>query len=61
MAYKVKKTPLFNKQMLKLDKPIRSRIADYIEDVIEKLDNPKAVAKPLLGRFKGYHRFRIND
>jgi mRNA interferase RelE/StbE len=46
--------------MRKLDPQARQQIAMYIRDIIGKLENPKAIAKPLVGRFKGYHRFRVN-
>jgi mRNA interferase RelE/StbE len=60
-TYKITKTPLFEKQLKKLDHSVREKIAKYIRDVIGQLEDPKAIAKPLVGRFKGYHRFRVND
>jgi mRNA interferase RelE/StbE len=59
--YKFRKTKKFDKQMLKLDRHVRSKIASYIEDVLGQLTSPRLLGKALTGDKNGLWRYRIGD
>jgi mRNA interferase RelE/StbE len=61
MKYKVTYTDTAIENLLKLDKPIRIRIAKWITKNLEDTEFPTAYGKPLIGNYKGFWRYRIGD
>jgi len=59
--YKIKTSPLFNKQFSKLDLSVRKLIAKYIKNNLDGCDNPRAKGRALSGNKKGIWRYRIGD
>lgn len=47
-------------QILKLDKPVRLRILDYMAEVA-KLENPRSRGKILVHDLRGLWRYRVGD
>lgn len=47
-------------QIAKLDKPIKKRIFDYMEDV-SRLEDPRTRGKALVGNLAGQWRYRVGD
>ena len=45
--------------LLRLDKPIRKRILDYMKERISVSSDPKDLAEPLKGELRGLWRFRV--
>ncbi|MFT4186314.1 MAG: type II toxin-antitoxin system RelE/ParE family toxin [Micrococcaceae bacterium] len=60
MAYKVKVDLAFNKDLKKLDKPVKLKILNYLE-ALEELDNPRSKGKALTGNKRGFWRYRVAD
>jgi len=49
------------KDLKKLDRAVASRIIDFLENRVMCLDDPRTLAKPLLGNMSGLWRFRVGD
>jgi mRNA interferase RelE/StbE len=47
--------------LLRLDKPVRNRILDFLNDRVTQHPAPEQIAESLTGEFKGLHRFRVGD
>ena len=45
----------------KINKPEQFRIRQFIKDTLAKLDNPRAIGKPLQGNLKGLWRYRVGN
>lgn len=50
----------FDKSMRKLDRPVASRIKEYVDQICE-LDDPRSRGKALTGNLVGYWRYRIGS
>ncbi len=50
----------FDKSMRKLDRPVASRVKEYLEQVCE-LENPRTRGKALSGNLGGYWRYRVGS
>lgn len=61
MSWTVKFNNVAEKQLIKLDKPIQRRIADYFEERIENCKNPKHFGEPLKANKSGLWRYRVGD
>ena len=48
------------KQLKKLDNSVKRKILDYMDDV-EKLADPRARGKSLVGNLSGFWRYRVGD
>lgn len=48
------------KQLKKMDKPVSTRILDYMDEVA-KLENPRERGKMLVGNLIGFWRYRVGD
>ena len=57
--YKVFYLDSAEKDLAALDKPIRKRILDKIDEILTR--DPKGLGKPLTGPFKGMWRYRVGD
>jgi mRNA interferase RelE/StbE len=47
--------------LLALEKTVRQRVIKVMNDRVANLEDPSLIAKPLLGTYKGLHRFRVGD
>ena len=56
MTYKIVPTPIFAKNLIKLDPFVRKQIKDYLNRVT---DNPRAKGKALVAIRTGQWRYRI--
>lgn len=61
MAWTVEIGDFAENQLLKLDKPVRERILDYLNDRIEGCKNPRHFGDPLKGDKAGLWRYRVGD
>ena len=59
MVYSVSYADQVEKDLAKLDKPLRKKILDRIEGYLAK--DPQGLGKPLTGIFKGFWRYRFDD
>lgn len=48
------------KAINKLDKPVRERIKNFLDQLIHQ-DNPRINGKALQGQLSGYWRYRVGD
>ena len=53
-------SPEFDKSMRKLDRPIASRVKEYLEQICV-LEDPHSRGKALTGNLVGYWRYRIGS
>jgi mRNA interferase RelE/StbE len=49
------------KSGLKLDKRVRSRIFEFLDDKLAYSDNPRDLGKALSGDWAGHWRYRVGD
>jgi mRNA interferase RelE/StbE len=61
MKYNVAYMDTAIEDLLKLDKPVRVRIAKWIAKNLEGTEIPTAHGKPLTGNYKGFWRYRVGD
>ena len=61
MIYKVKYEPRFKKSLKSLDIAVQKRILLWIEKNLYNTSDPHASGKALVGKLKGYWRYRIGD
>ncbi|GAB2025052.1 type II toxin-antitoxin system RelE family toxin [Lactovum odontotermitis] len=59
MAYKFKFNNTAEKQFLKLDKPVKMLILDYLEKNIDGTEQPRLFGKALQGDKRGLWRYRV--
>jgi mRNA interferase RelE/StbE len=61
LAWTVEIGDFAEKQLRKLDAPVRARILDYLSERIEGCKNPRHFGEPLKGNKAGWWRYRIGD
>jgi mRNA interferase RelE/StbE len=61
LAWTVEIGDLAEKQLRKLDVPIRDRILHYLAERIEGCKNPRHFGEPLKGNKTGWWRYRVGD
>ncbi len=61
MAWTVSISNVAERQLGKLDRPVQSRILDWLNDRIEGCKNPRHFEEPLKGDFAGLWRYRVGD
>ena len=61
MAWTVEVSGFAERQLKKLDRPVRQRILDYLDDRIEGCKNPRHFGEPLKGGRAGLWRYRVGD
>ena len=49
------------KEIKKLPKPVQIHIAEFLYERVAVYENPEDIAESLVGKFTGYHRFRVGD
>jgi len=53
-------TRRFNKELSRLDKPVRRQVAALL-DALAQLEDPRQRGKALVGEFREYWRYRVGD
>lgn len=61
MAWTVEISHFAERQLRKIDPPVRRRILDYLDDRIEGCKNPRHFGEPLKGGRAGLWRYRVGD
>ena len=61
MVWEVEFTDIADKQLSKLDKPIKTRIINWLDERLNGCENPKLWGVPLVGELSGLWRYRIGD
>ncbi|MDO8843841.1 type II toxin-antitoxin system RelE/ParE family toxin [Methylicorpusculum sp.] len=61
MAWTVKFSNDAMRDLSKLDKPVQKRIAAFLQERIQPVDNPRASGKALQGSLSGLWRYRVGD
>ena len=59
MAWTVEISDVAERQLRKLDRPVKKRILDWLDDRIEGCKNPRHFGEPLKGDRAGFWRYRI--
>ncbi len=59
MVYRVEYAESVEKDLAKLDKPLRAKVVHKIENYLAR--DPEGLGKPLAGVFKGFWRYRFDD
>lgn len=59
--WRIEYTDIAERAILKLDKPVRIRILAFMRERIVTAEDPKRLAEPLTGEFRGLWRFRVGD
>ncbi|GAA5228700.1 type II toxin-antitoxin system RelE family toxin [Paeniglutamicibacter antarcticus] len=60
MAWRVEYDPEAVKALKQMDKPVATRIMDYLDEMAASND-PRARAKPHQGPLRGLRRYRVGD
>ena len=61
MAWTIEYTDAAIRQFGKLDKAVARRIADYMEERVAPLEDPRSVGKSLGGKLASFWRYRVGD
>ena len=61
MAWKVDLSPTARKQLKQLDKPVSRRILTFINERLEKLDDPRQIGARLQGTLSEFLKYRVGD
>lgn len=61
MAWTVEISDVAERQLGKLDAPVRRRVLDWLEDRIEGCKNPRHFGEALKGGHAGLWRYRVGD
>jgi mRNA interferase RelE/StbE len=61
MAWKIKFTDIADKQLSKLDKQVKKRIINWLDERLTSCHNPKLWGDALVGEFTGLWRYRVGD
>lgn len=61
MAWTVEVSAFAERQLRKLDRPVRQRILDYLDERIEGCKSPRHFGEPLKGGRAGLWRYRVGD
>ncbi|MCU1309454.1 MAG: type toxin-antitoxin system RelE/ParE family toxin [Candidatus Angelobacter sp.] len=61
MAWTVEVGDFAEKQLRKLDAPVRDRILHYLADRIQGCKNPRHFGESLKGNKAGWWRYRVGD
>lgn len=61
MSWKVEFEPEAQRELEKLDKPIRQRIFRFLYQRVIKLDDPRQLGERLHGTLSEFWRYRVGD
>ena len=59
MTWQIEFTAMATKQFSKLDKPVKERIINFLENRLAIMDNPKQSGKALQGSLSEYWAYRV--
>ncbi len=59
--WKIVFTKIADKNLSKIEAKIADRIVKFLKTRVASLDDPRKVAKPMLGEFKDHWRYRVGD
>jgi mRNA interferase RelE/StbE len=61
LAWTIKPTRRFERELSKLDKSVQRKIIAYLETRVAVSDNPRALGKALGYDLAGFWRYRVGD
>ena len=61
MAWKVDLSPTARKQLRQLDKSVSRRILKFINERLDKLDDPRQIGARLQGTLSEFWKYRVGD
>lgn len=61
MTWQIEFTNTVAKQFSKLDKPVKERIVNFLENRLATMDNPKQTGKALQGTLSEYWAYRVGS
>ena len=61
MTWQIEFTAMATKQFSKLDKPVKERIINFLENRLAIMDNPKQSGKALQGSLSEYWAYRVGS
>jgi mRNA interferase RelE/StbE len=61
MAWKVDLSPTARKQLKQLDKTVSRRILKFINERLDKLDDPRQIGTRLQGTLSEFWKYRVGD
>ncbi len=62
MTWRIEFTAGGRRSFRRLDRPVRVRIQDFLENRLARAPDPRAMGNPMRGaRFRGLHRYRVGD
>ena len=61
MAWAIEYAKSARDQLRKLDKPVARRIADFMDERVALLDDPRQIGKALKGPLGDLWRYRVGD
>ena len=61
MAWEIEFDASGERDLARLDRPVRARIVDFLESRVAPLVDPTLLGEPLKGKFAGKWRYRVGD
>ena len=61
MTWRIEFTKNAAKQFAKLDKPVKQRIIDFLENRLTSMENPRQLGKALQGPLAEYWSYRVGN
>lgn len=61
MTWQIEFTKTAAKQFAKLDRPVKQRIVNFLENKLATIENPRLLGKPLQGTLSEYWSYRLGD
>jgi len=61
LDWKIEYSPESVRQLNNLDKPVRRRIFEYLDDRIQGCKNPRHFGEALVANLSGLWRYRVGD
>jgi len=61
MAWQIDFDPAAQRELRKLDKPIRRRILKFLYEHVGKLDDPRRIGERLQGTLSEFWKYRVGD
>jgi mRNA interferase RelE/StbE len=61
MAWKIEFEPAAQKELDKLDRPIRGRILKFLYERVGSLDDPRKIGARLQGTLSEFWKYRVGD
>lgn len=61
MAWRIKFNPHAQDELTRLDKAVQKRIIKFLEERLQKTENPREIGAPLRGDLKGLWKYRTGN